>query len=84
MRTRERIKGIRRHSQEQIPRESIWFFSEGVALNSSSVPEKKTGKHDIMREVNENNNYQISKTPERSTLKKECSFVVDWQLSDSI
>ena len=83
MRTHERMKSIRKHSLEQIPRESIWFFSDGVTLNSSSVPEKKPGKHVNMMEVKGNNNHLISKTPERSNLKREYSFVVDWQLSDS-
>jgi hypothetical protein len=84
MRTRERMKSIRKQSLEQIPRESIWFYSEGIALNSSSVPEKKPGKHVNMMEYNGNNSDLISKTPERSNYKKECSYVVDWQLSDGI
>jgi hypothetical protein len=83
MRTRERIFSIRKQSKDRVPRENLWFFSEDSVLNSSKIPEKKAGKSDSLRVINENYNPFMSKTSERNKLKKECLFVVDWQMSES-
>ncbi len=83
MRNRERIISIRKHSTGKVSKENLWFFSEDTVLNSTSVPDKRIGKNDSLRTIKENYDPFISKTSERNRLKKECDFVVDWQLSDS-
>lgn len=83
MRKRERIISVRKHSTGKASNENLWFFSEDSVLNSSPIPEKKSGKHDSLRVIDENYNPFISKTSERNKQKKECAFVVDWQMSDS-
>ena len=75
---------IRNHSKGKMSRENLCFFSEDSVLNSSPIPEKKSGKGDSLRIVHENYNYFLLKLSERNKLKKECTFVVDWQLSDSL
>lgn len=84
MRKRERIISVRKHSTGKASNENLWFFSEDSVLNSSPIPEKKSGKHDSLKVINENYNPFMSKTSERNKQKKECAFVVDWQMSDSL
>jgi hypothetical protein len=82
MRKRERLISIRRQSAGNVSRENLWFFNDDNALDSSPIPEKKSGKRDISRVINENYDSFISKPSEKNKFKKECAFVVDWQLSD--
>ena len=83
MRNRERITSIRRHSTGRVSRENLWFFSEDTVLNSTPTSEKRIVKNDSLRPIKENFDTSMSKTSERNRLKKECTFVVDWQLSDT-
>lgn len=82
MRTHERIRSIRQQSREQVPREDIWFFSESTPLNQSSTPERKTENRESKKGFNETSNHFVSRTPVKNAVKKECTFVVDWQLSN--
>ena len=75
---------IRKQSAERINRANLWYFNEGSVLDSSAIPEKKSGKRAELRTIYEDYDPFMSKTSERNNLKKECTFVVDWQLSDSL
>lgn len=84
MRTRERIVSIRKQSKDRVPRENLWYFDESSVMNLSSLSEKKVIKRDNYRIPEENYDPFMSKTSERNRLKKNCLFVVDWQMSDSL
>ena len=85
MGNREKKIDIKKHSIAKVSRENLWFFSEDSVLSESSVPEKKSGKKgDSLRMIYENYDPFMLKPSERTKLKKECNFVVDWQLSDSL
>lgn len=85
MRKRERIISVRKHSTGKVSNQNLWFFSEdNSVLDSTSISEKKIGKSDSLRTIKENYDPFMSKTSERNKLKRECTFVVDWQMSDSL
>jgi len=83
MKTLKRITGKREQSKGNVPRESIWYFNEETVLDSTPVKSKESGKFDNRKAMNEKNN-RLAYTIERNKPKKESSFVVDWQLSESI
>lgn len=84
MRTRERIISIRKQSKDRVPRENLWYFNESSVTDSSSLSERKAFKRDSYRAIEENYDPFMTKTSERNKLKKKnCLFVVDWQMSDS-
>lgn len=76
-------KEIQKHLKGRVNRENLWFFSENSILNESPVPEKKSGMGDSLRMVPENYDPFMLQPADRTKLKKECNFVVDWQLSGS-
>jgi len=84
MRTRERIVSIRKQSRDRVPRENLWYFDESSVMNLSSLSEKKVIKRDSYRAIEENYDPFMSKISEKNRLKKNCLFVVDWQMSDSL
>lgn len=84
MRNREKMLSIRKYFQGKMSKENVCFFSEDSVLSSSPIPEKKSGKGDSLRVVDENYNYFLLKLSERNKQKNECTFVVDWQLSESL
>jgi hypothetical protein len=82
MKNKEKKSSISNQSTESDRKENLWFFNENNVQNSSPIPEKKSGKHSGLRSIYEDYDPFMSKTSEKNKLKKECSFVVDWQLSD--
>jgi len=84
MKTLERITGKREQSKGNVPRESIWYFNEETVLDSTPVKSKESAKFDNRRAMSEKNNRLAYMSMERNKPKKESSFVVDWQLSESI
>jgi len=81
---RERILNIRKQSRIKLPKDNLWFFSEGNTLNQSPVAEKKSFRKDRLSILNDDFNRYSLENSERIGNKKECSFVVDWQMSDAL
>lgn len=76
-------KDIKKHFNGRVNRESLWFFSENSIVKESPVSVKKSGKGDSLKMIPENYDpFMLQQTDNRTKLKKECNFVVDWQLSD--
>jgi len=86
MKKREIIMGIREQSNERMVRENLWYFNEDSANNFSSVLEEgDSRKLDSEKKIiKERYDQPIPKSIGRNRPKRECSFVVDWQLSDSL
>lgn len=84
MRKKEKIISIRKHPPGKVSRENLWFFSEDGVHASAPISENKPKNRDGFRMIYEDYDPFMSKTSERNKLKMDCSFVVDWQLSDSL
>ncbi|OFX59822.1 MAG: hypothetical protein A2066_09815 [Bacteroidetes bacterium GWB2_41_8] len=84
MKTRERIISIRKQSKDRVPRENLWYSNESNVMNSSSLSDRKVTKRDNTRMAEENYDPFMTKTSGINRLKKNCLFVVDWQMSDSL
>ena len=82
MKMRRRLLAIRKESRISIPKENIWFFSEGTT-SQSSVSEKKSVRNDRQSILNDDyDRYSLNKSV-KSSAKRGNSFVVDWQMSDA-
>lgn len=80
---KKRILRIRKQSRIEIPKENLWFYSEDRAEKQSPLINRKKIRNDrlsILRDDYELNHYD---SYERNTDKETCTFVVDWQLSDT-
>lgn len=77
--------GISDKSNGRIVRENLWYFSEeSVKGFSPKKEEVDSGKHEGYKQITKGKfeNY-TSKSLGKTNLKREVSFVVDWQLSDN-
>ena len=83
MRARKRIINIRNQSRITIPKEDVWFFSEGSAVSQSPVNERKSIRNDRLSILNDDYNRYSLENSGRGGKKRGCSFVVDWQMSDA-
>lgn len=77
--------GIREHSNQGIVRERLWYFNEETANDFFPIQkEENSVKIDTEnKSIKERKEHVINRPMGRSRVKRECSFVVDWQLSDS-
>lgn len=78
MKTKKTNTGNSRYSHSSIPRENIWFFTEGTIIDESSDQKTK-----VSNEESKNlptGKLKINK-PVNNQQKKETPFVVDWQIS---
>ena len=83
MRAKKRIPDLRKQSRIVTPRQNIWFYEEENLTSQRSGPEVNSIRNDrstIYR--NDFTGHSLEKQFQ-SEIKKECSFVVDWQLEDS-
>ena len=78
--------GIREQSSERMVKENLWYFNEDAANNFSSVLEEVDSRilDSEKKIIKENIDQPIPKSIGRNKFKQECSFVVDWQLSESL
>ena len=73
----------REQSNEKTVRENLWYFNEETANIYSPVQEEEPTKLDnYKRVIRRTSNHFIPQAHGRKRLKRECSFVVDWQLSN--
>jgi len=84
MKTRRRILGVRRYSTVRSPNRNLWFFSDGN-IDSQSVPKEiKSARNDRISIMKEDFDRYSSDQSVQDRSKKECTFIVDWQLSDNL
>ena len=83
MKAKRRIPESRKQSRIDTPNRNIWFYSEKTSTSQSPETEVISFRDDrstILRE-------DFSKYSEENQLitrtKKECLFVVDWQLEEN-
>lgn len=78
--------GISEQSNKRMVRENLWYFNEGTVNIYSPIQEKEGSAKLVSYKkiINGMSTHFIPKTHGNDKLKEECSFVVDWQLSDSL
>lgn len=83
MRVRKRILDTRKQSRIAQPKKNLWFFSEDNVINQSSVSENKSFRNDRTSIFKDDYTRYSQGNSELSRTKKECAFVVDWQMADA-
>lgn len=85
MKTSEKIIGIKEHLNERMVRKNLWYFSEEIVKGFSHIQQEEYSKKvDSEKRVIKGKDEPLihSKTLGGNRIIRECSFVVDWQLSD--
>jgi hypothetical protein len=83
MRAKKRIPELRKQSRIATPVKNIWFYNEEILTSQRPGNEVNSFRNDrstIYR--NDFTKYSLE-NQFKSESRKECSFVVDWQLEDS-
>ncbi len=83
MKARKRILNIRKQSRIGNSRENVWYSSEESLERQSPVSERKSWRTDHLSILSEDYDRFSLDYSERSKNKKECPFVVDWQMNDT-
>jgi hypothetical protein len=83
MKVKKKILHIRKQSRIEIPKESLWFFSEDSVEKQSPVIKRKTIRNDRLSILKDDYDRYSGNFSERNKDKEDCTFVVDWQLSDT-
>lgn len=84
MKTRRRILGTRRYSAVPSPNRNLWFFSEGNMENQSIQEKTKAARNDRVSIMQEESDQYSGNQSIQERSKKECTFIVDWQMSDAL
>jgi hypothetical protein len=79
---KKHILHIRKQSGIEPPKDSIWFFSEDNKTVQSPSPKRNLNRNDRLRILSDDYNRHSSENRGKFSNKKDCSFVVDWQMSD--
>jgi len=83
MRVHKHILSIRKHSRVDTPKQDLWFYSGDSVTNQLQSTEKKSIRNDRASIFNDDYTRYSQGNSELTKPKKECSFVVDWQLEDT-
>jgi len=83
MKARKRVLDIRKHSRIDSSNENLWFFSEDSADSQSITPKRKSVRNDRLSILSEDYNRYSLEDSDSKMNKKECPFIVDWQMSDT-
>lgn len=83
MKARKRILNIRKQSRIGSPKHDLWFFSEDTGSNQSPNAERKSSMKDRLSILNNDYSREALRSSELKRNKKECTFVVDWQMTDT-
>ena len=84
MKARKRILDVRRQSRITSTSENLWFFSDDRTEEQSNAAKRQSVRNDrssILRD--DYDRYSLSNLG-RDNKKKECPFIVDWQMSDAL
>lgn len=82
MKARKRILDIRRQSRITSSNENLWFFSDDRTDDQSITAKRKSIRNDRLSILKDDYN-RYSLDSEKDSKKKECPFIVDWQMSDT-
>jgi hypothetical protein len=77
---KKHILHIRKQSRIELPKESLWFFSEDSIVNQSPVTKRKTARNDHLSIYQDDYNRYSLENSGRNKKEKDCTFVVDWQM----
>jgi hypothetical protein len=80
---KKRILRIRKQSRIEIPKENLWFYSEDRTEKQSPVIKRKKIRNDQLSILRDDYELYHRDYFERNNDKETCTFVVDWQLSDT-
>lgn len=80
---KNRILRIRKQSRIEIPKESLWFYSEDRDEKQSPLINRKRIRNDRLSILRDDYELYRHDYLERNNDKETCTFVVDWQLSDT-
>jgi hypothetical protein len=80
---KKRILRIRKQSRIEVPKENLWYFSEDNVAQQSPVINRKKVRNDYLSIMKDDYDRFSINHPESSSDKDNCTFVVDWQLSDT-
>lgn len=83
MKARKRILDIRKHSRIASSRENLWFFSEDSTENQSIVEKRKSVRNDRLSILKDDYNRYSPEDSGKNRNKKECAFIVDWQMTET-
>jgi vacuolar-type H+-ATPase subunit B/Vma2 len=83
MKAHKRISDIRKQSRIVSPKQSLWFLSDERLMNQSSGIEKRSLRNDRASIYNDDYTRYGQGNTGLPRTNKECSFVVDWQMSDT-
>ena len=82
MKARKRILDIRKQSRITSSNENLWFFSDNSTDNQSIAAKRKSVRNDRLGILKDDyNRYSLEDSARKN--KKECPFIVDWQMSDT-
>lgn len=82
MKARKRMLDIRRESRITSSSENLWFFSDDRADDQSITSKRKSVRNDRLSILKDDYN-RYSLDSDKDSKKKECPFIVDWQMSDT-
>jgi hypothetical protein len=82
MKARKRILDIRRQSRITSSNENLWFFSDDRTDDQSIAAKRKSVRNDRLSILKDDYN-RYSLDSDKNNKKKECPFIVDWQMSDT-
>jgi hypothetical protein len=80
MKAYNRIPNFRKHSKIAIPKRNLWFNNEEILMNEVTPQETKSIRNDRASFFNDDYTKYSQGNSEVIKPKKECRFVVDWQL----
>ncbi len=80
---KKHILNVRKQSRIKLPKNNLWFFSEENTANQLPLSENKSVRKDLVNIINDDYKRYPTENQEMSTQKKQCSFVVDWQMQDT-
>lgn len=83
MKARKRILDIRRQSRINSSSENLWFFSDDHTDDQSIAAKRKSVRNDRLSILKDDYNRFSLDNSGKDTKKKECPFIVDWQMSDA-
>ena len=83
MKARKRILDIRKQSRIASSNENLWFFSDDRTDDQSIAAKRKSVRNDRLSILRDDYNRYSLDYSGRESDKKECPFIVDWQMSDT-
>jgi len=84
MKAKKRILDIRRQSRITSSNENLWFFSDDRTDGQSIAANRNSVRNDRPSILRDDFNRYSDEDFERDNNKKQCPFIVDWQMSNPL